>query len=132
MENGLVIGLLKFALIGKGKPPIDNPKWDEVEEALIFLNQADAGGYISLRDKDDTMSMIIFGELGMFHIGIVTEDDEDYVYCNGSNPVDILEVSIGGNYFKKHQVCQDLESLKKIVKYFYETGLRMEGVIWES
>lgn len=132
MENGTVIESLKIYLIGNESKSIDNPKWVDVEEALANMGKSSNGGYISLRDFDDSMSMIIFGESGMFQIGIVTEDDEDFVYCNGSKPVDLSEVTIAGNYFKEHQICRDYDMLIKIVKYFYETGNRLENVIWES
>ena len=132
MENGSVIETLKFAFINEKRSPIDNPKWNEVEDALMLLGNIEKGGYISLRDFDDTRSMIIFGESGIYHIGIVTEDDENYVYCNGSAEVEVAEVPISGNYFKEHQICRDFEILKTVVKYFYKTGLPSEDVIWES
>lgn len=132
MENGTVIEILKFAFINEKRLPIENPKWSEVEDALILLGNIENGGYISLSDFDDTRSMIIFGESGMYHIGIITEDDGDFVYCNGSAEVEVAEVPISGNYFKEHQICKDLEVLKTVVMYFYETGLPSEDVIWES
>jgi len=81
MKSANLIGLLRIALLGEENPQVCNPTWNEVKESLLGLNQSDQGGFISLRDKDDTKSMIVFGEAGIFHIGIVAEDDADYVYC---------------------------------------------------
>lgn len=125
------IKLLTVSLIGEKLFIVNNPSWDQIVESLISLNITSKGGSVSLRNSDDTMSMIIFGELGSFHIGIVTEDDNDYVYWNGSKATE-AKIPVAGNFFMEHQICRDFKVLNRIVKYFYDTGAKLKDVLWES
>jgi hypothetical protein len=138
MANGKTINkpfvsYLHLALTGKDENIfINRPTWKQIEEAFSKLNKAPFGGYINLSDEEDgTKALLIFGQSGVYHISILVGEIEYYYYLNGSTSSEVADVAIAGNFFKEHQICRNSNLLKRIVKYFYETGERLQDVLWE-
>lgn len=111
---------------------VNEPTWNQVEDAIISLNKDTYGGFVTILDEDETKSMTIFGQQGAYHIGIIVNEEEFHYYWDGSKPDEASEIPIAGNFFKEHQICYDFEKLIKIAKYFYDTGECLEEVFWES
>ncbi len=110
MSNKPFVKTLKTAYIGENNELIKEPLWEQVEDALSCFNKGKHEGFIEIADINDTKAMIIFGQNGAFHIGIVVEEEEFYYYWNGTQPSD-KSVPIAGNFFKEHQICSDYITL---------------------
>ncbi len=108
---------------------IDKPN---LEIAIKSLKDMEEGKvhYIEYNNTNSGIGMAVFGDPGVYHIGIVNENtDEIYYYWNGMETTGGL-IEINGNLYPKHTICNDFNILSSIVKEFCINGERLEDIKW--
>jgi hypothetical protein len=72
--------------------------------------------------------MVIREQAGAIQVGVSLEEDVFY-FWNEANPSEEL-VAIAGDYYPKHWVTHDMETVKAIAKEFCEDGRLLASVKW--
>lgn len=109
---------------------IPEPTWEQLENALAGFD-TNKVGRVTISNPKESISMVIHGQQGLYHIGICEKESTFHYYWNGIEATGET-VDIAWNIFDEHQICHDYETLLRIAEYFYETGKRCEDVKWES
>lgn len=124
----LYVNELKISYPGKSEC-VNEPNLELIMKVLNEIEDKKLH-YIELNNTNENVGMVIFGDPGLYQIGIVNEDtDEIYYYCNGMKPTEEL-VGIAGNLYSKHMVCYDFTTCLKIVEEFCKNGERLKEVDW--
>lgn len=128
MEMKLFVNEIKVSYLGTNEC-IQEPNMKFILDTVDQI-KSNKVHYIELNNTKKSLGMVVFSEPNLYQIGIVNEDNDDiYYYCNGMDETDEF-VSIYGNYFSKHLICNDFDILKKIIEKFCYKGERLGDVKW--
>lgn len=104
------------------------PQWADVELALSGLENGDIRFFELSDSVDEASVMTVYGETGVCHISIITNETEQSWLVFG--PENEVRVEIGGSIFPKHQVCYDRDLAHRIVRCFFDSGVRSTEAKW--
>lgn len=108
---------------GEKEMTLDNLEY--VKE-LICSNSLER---LELKNTKIDLSMTVFYEKGIAHIGIIDMyNDIVYYYTNGSNDPEL--VAIAGNMFENNMICKDNGLLYDMINYFVLNGKPNPDVEW--
>lgn len=117
----------------ENKRHIDTFKKEEITDDLFeslkgYINNNNIQR-IELKNIQEDVSMTIFYENGLSHIGIVNMyNDIVYYYYNNSDDKTLMEIA--GQVFENCMVCKDNDMLYKILYFFSLHGERYSDVEW--
>lgn len=84
---------------------------------------------IELKNTKEDVSMTVFYENGMSHIGIV-DMYNDMAYYYNDNSEDKTLVAISGQVFENYMICKDDNMLCIILDFFAKYGKRYPNIEW--
>lgn len=133
----MIVKLLMIDNQPEGDDFIEDPTWDDIEEALSKM-EGNYRTYLGLyKDEEPTESdfLMIGGgvEKKQFVCSYFNEGDEYYVVNQQEKDPDaIVDVPIGQMGAKEKKYVNPLDNILGAVKYFYEKGEMSPDVKWES
>ncbi len=81
--------------------------------------------------NEDVMSIQVECENGLFYIVICNEmEGTSYTYLNYKNREDASLIDVGGSSISKKYICEDKETIMKIIITFLTTGKPYDKCEW--
>lgn len=117
----------------KGKKYINNYGEKEITTNLFEFIKEYINNFniekVELSNTKEDISMIVFYENGLSHIGIVDMyNDMIYYYKNKSKDKTLVEIA--GQVFEGDKICKDNHTLIKIMNFFAIHGKKYSNVEW--
>lgn len=106
----------------------NDPKWEDVEAALDEMDEGNVRFFELASSNGDEFVMLVFGESGVYHVGTFVGESEECWMMLGTETTH--RVNIAGNIFPKHQVCEDVQLVRRIVRHYFDTGEKSSEVDW--
>jgi hypothetical protein len=134
----MIVKLLMVENQPEGDDFIEEPTWDDIEEALNMMEGNDRtyiGLYKVEEPTDEEFLMVGGGEDGKNYVcTYYNRAKGEYTVVNQheKDPDGVIEVPIGQVIGKRKKFCNDLKDIIQPVKYFYESGTMSPDVKWEK
>jgi hypothetical protein len=111
------------------------PTWQQIEDAVRALDRYQWVSVL-LELAEEQGSLDVFGGRGKFAIECCMAGELDRSYCdeskpNGNEEVRIWESNQGADMEEKY-VCDDIDLVLKVARYFAEQGKPYPRVYWEQ
>lgn len=133
----MIVKLLMVDNQPDGDDFIDNPTWEDIEEALNNMdgqNKTYLGFYKNEEPNDEEFLMVGGGNgKQQFVCCYYNEGEEFYVLNqNEKDPDTVVDVPIGQMGRKKKKYINNLDAILDPVKFFYKTGTMSPDVTWQK
>lgn len=111
---------------------IENPNWQQIETAILELNEKNKT-LVTLGADEESYMSIGGGEVGKYIVNVTFDNMSFYNLVNYSKSEKIENLVVGGqagDYPAK--MCVDLQTVLLAAKTFVELGKLEESVNWEE
>ena len=106
----------------------NDPKWEDVVAAISGLDTGINRFFELSESVNDNSVMTVYGNAGVYHIAIIENETEQSWLMFG--PANEKRVEIGGNQFPMHQVCENGELARTIIRNYFQSGAKAPEAEW--